>query len=545
MLKQDIILPPKTINGNNEVWSCCKPLVIIGANGSGKSRFGFWMEQNQAKTEKVHRISAQRILNFDEYAKLKSLEQAEKEFLFGTSQDFKNWGGPLQAKIFNRWQNHNKPTLSVTTSLNDYESLLSLLFAKRAQRDSQLAKLVKKMKSEGRNELPQMPDSPDEVLLRIWNDIFPHRNLVIEDGRITVLAQKGFTYQGSEMSDGERVALYLMAQCLCVPPDSVVIIDEPEIHFHRALLSRLWSKIEEAQPNCLFVYITQDVDLAASRVGSRKIWIKQYDGLNWTWDEVLEDEGLPETVLLEILGSRKKVLFVEGEKGSLDYEIYQAIYPDFLIVPRGSYSKVIESTKAMRNNPSLHHVEAFGLIDVDYRSLEEIASLKESSIFALNVAEVENMFCVKEVLDVVARCLAKDVQETYQKVSEFVIKLFAENLEDQVSKRSISEIEFKLNMFDTKARGKAQLSQALISLTNSIKTDEIYDKNLDLYQEVIKKNDYEKALFLYNNKGLSKMISRYLELQSEGYRNFVLRLLSTEYKNDIVSGLKKYAPVVG
>jgi len=38
------------------------------------------------------------------------------------------------------------------------------------------------------------------------------------------------------------------------------------------------------------------------------------------------------------------------------------------------------------------------------------------------------------------------------------------------------------------------------------------------------------------------MISLPLGLRPEEYRDFVLRLLSTEHKDAIVAGLKKYAP---
>lgn len=37
-------------------------IIIIGANGSGKSRIGYWLEK--VNPEKVHRIVAQRSLNF-------------------------------------------------------------------------------------------------------------------------------------------------------------------------------------------------------------------------------------------------------------------------------------------------------------------------------------------------------------------------------------------------------------------------------------------------------------------------------------------------
>ena len=39
-------------------------VIIIGANGAGKSKLGAWIEQNDL--EKVHRVSAQRNLNFSE-----------------------------------------------------------------------------------------------------------------------------------------------------------------------------------------------------------------------------------------------------------------------------------------------------------------------------------------------------------------------------------------------------------------------------------------------------------------------------------------------
>jgi ABC-type dipeptide/oligopeptide/nickel transport system ATPase component len=541
MLEKSLILPPKNGQGENETLVCREPVVLIGANGSGKSRLGLWIEQNQVEHEKVHRISAQRALDFGEYGSLKSLEQAQEDWLFGDVNARKNWG--TQAKQIGRWQLHNRPN-SVTPMLNDYEKVLSVLFATKAQRDSELAEHIRKMEREDINERPKIIDSPDEILCRLWDDLLPHRKLVIKDAKITVSSAGGNIYQGREMSDGERVALYLMAQCLCVPKDSVVIIDEPEIHLHKSLMSKLWSQLEESQPDCLFIYITHDIDFAASRVGARKIWIKNYNGMQWEWDEVPKAEGLPASILLEVLGSRKKILFVEGDKGSLDCKIYQAIYPNYLIMPRGSCAKVIESTRVMRDNPLLNHVEAFGIIDVDYRSEKEVNSLKDSGIFVLNVAEIENIFCVPEILEVVAKVLAKKPEDVFQEASIFVIDALSKELEEQTSKRSVREIEFKLHLDNKKIKNKIELSQAFGSLAKSISADEIYDKNYQLYETVIAEKDYKRALLLYNNKGLSKRISSPLGLKSGEYRDFVVRLLSTEHRDSIISGLKNYAPTL-
>ena len=46
-----------------------------------------------------------------------------------------------------------------------------------------------------------------------------------------------------------------------------------------------------------------------------KIWIKEFDGEHWELEK-LDSTELPEDLLLNVLGSRKNILFVEGEKNS-------------------------------------------------------------------------------------------------------------------------------------------------------------------------------------------------------------------------------------
>ncbi|WP_302233705.1 AAA family ATPase [uncultured Adlercreutzia sp.] len=107
------------------------------------------------------------------------------------------------------------------------------------------------------------------------------------------------------MSDGERSVLYLAAQVLCVPENKTLIIDEPEVHLHPSLMGRLWRALESARPDCLFVFITHDVQFAALHKDSPRIWVKSFDGANWDWD-FIPNSDLPEQLLLELLGNRKK-----------------------------------------------------------------------------------------------------------------------------------------------------------------------------------------------------------------------------------------------
>lgn len=74
-------------NENNEEEShttSVNSLIIIGANGSGKSKLGAWIEQQDG--DRIHRVGAQRSLNFSEYIPQKSYEEAEGELFYGVPE---------------------------------------------------------------------------------------------------------------------------------------------------------------------------------------------------------------------------------------------------------------------------------------------------------------------------------------------------------------------------------------------------------------------------------------------------------------------------
>ena len=87
-MKPDILLPNRTGVGARETFQNLNNLLIIGANGAGKTRLGTWIEQNLSDSTIIHRISAQKALSLPEHATMKSLEQAEKELLWGRSDQY-------------------------------------------------------------------------------------------------------------------------------------------------------------------------------------------------------------------------------------------------------------------------------------------------------------------------------------------------------------------------------------------------------------------------------------------------------------------------
>jgi hypothetical protein len=342
------------------------------------------------------------------------------------------------------------------------------------------------------------------------------------------------------MSDGERVIFYLIGQCLAAPKNGIIVIDEPELHLHKSVQAPLWAEVEKLRSDCLFVYLTHDVDFAASQEGAARIWLKSFDGTSWDWEAIKPDDNLPDDLLFEVLGSRKPVVFVEGDNGSYDVSLYREVLPGFLVVPRGSCSQVILSVKALKANPQLHHLDVFGIVDRDRRVPDEIAALEADSIFVLTVAEVENLFCTEEIVKIASQRLARDPVADFKAVADEIFKRLQTELDTQVSLRVASEIKFQLSRFDLNAKGDVALSGALNTLTSGIDVKQLYSTFLATFTNVVAARDYQQLLSIYNRKSLATQVSGALGLKSGELPDLVLRLARGECRDEIRGALKKY-----
>lgn len=241
-------------------------VIIIGANGSGKSKLGAWIEQQDLLG--VHRIGAQRSLNFGDHIPLKSYSEAENFVFYGTSDE-------QQVRVNgkgNRWEWGRSYT---TKLLDDFGNVLAALIALNNNEIARYFESCRKAEHE-KIAKPSTPLTVLDKLLNIWNNVLPQRSIVVDDAKFfSSFFQNGkeIRYSANQMSDGERAVLYLAAQVLCVPENKTLIIDEPEIHLHRSIMNRLWKSLEQSRPDCIFIYITHDTQFAAAHSHAEKIWI--------------------------------------------------------------------------------------------------------------------------------------------------------------------------------------------------------------------------------------------------------------------------------
>lgn len=505
--------------------------VIVGANGSGKSHLGAYIESSYPN--KALRISAQRALTVPESVNLGDYESFWNEIQYGNSSDLR--------KFFKWGVKEQENTIRL---INDYEITLSAVFSYQNDEEHRFYNETKD-KVNRSESVDVVPERITDRIKSIWDEVFPQRQLEFETAKVKAV-YNGDQYQAKYMSDGERVALYLISQCLLAPSGMMIIIDEPEIHLHRTIMTRLWDTIERFCEDKVFVYITHDLDFAASRKDAAKIWVQAYQPPH-AWDLQLlpENEDIPEGLMLEVLGNRKPVLFVEGEKTSYDYQLYQHIYSDRYVVPVHNCSKVIELTKAFNNDKirTIHHLDVKGLIDRDYLSQDEVDANARFGITALNVAEVENLYLLEPLLRVVAEHMKLDPDEVVHRVKDFIFNEFIKEQDTQLRDLCSRQIAFKIQQFSKPKGGSLQdLKDAVTSTVASVDVDKIYTQNNSLVAEIIKNRDYNKLLSVYNRKSLPARISSILGLAN--YPDFVLKLLKTEKRELILSELRRFMPVL-
>jgi hypothetical protein len=502
-------------------------VVIVGANGSGKSRLGAWLESPQNITtpntpghmhaKRAHRISAHRVLNMPAKANRRAPEDARREFSFGSDSP----GRPTRV--------HGDP---IVGQMNDFHLLVDRLFAEESAAAFQYM-------AQGR-ETKGNPGSPKETVLEkvkaIWDSIFIERELVLGDHTINVrLKGARDVYPASQMSDGERVGFYLIGEVLLADLH-LVVIDEPELHVHESIQSALWDAIETARPECAFAYITHDLTFAASRVKAPKIVLYDYDPTRieerWTWNLVPSDTGLPEDVVLRIAGSRRPTVFTEGIRGSLDEEVFEAIYPHCYIVPSENADAVVHSVGAFTAHNALHRYEVFGLIDRDDRDHPEIQWLADNRVHAIPVAGVENLLLITEALEAVAdnlRLTGNDRMNLLDEAKKRAISLLRECRDKTIALRAQHAIERRLSKIPWEGTDKQDLLNAVWKAQADADPEARFNEAVAAIDHALNAAStdeaYERTLIVFRNKGLIAVVAQVFGITKDVYLRILLAML--------------------
>ncbi|MCK5602565.1 ATP-binding cassette domain-containing protein [Candidatus Pacearchaeota archaeon] len=335
------------------------------------------------------------------------------------------------------------------------------------------------------------------------NDILKISNLdvkiKIDKGSKLIAEGKGHQdYSIAELSDGERNAILMIANVLTVPKDTLILLDEPERHLHRSIVSPLLSTLLTYRDDCAFVISTHDVSLPLDQRKASSLLLRSYvhSPQHWVADYIEAVEEMDELTASAILGSRRKILFIEGSPSSLDIQIYQILFPNISIRPVGSCVNVERIVKGLRSMDGIHWVLALGIIDKDNRSDDECAKLEGDGIVPLEQYSVESIYyhpsVIQGVLNRSSEINGTDVSKAFDSLTNGIVKAIEEH-KDRMAARIVEKRVKDKVLYECPSWKNILSNNSEITIS----TEEILNKEKQLIEELLK------------NKDIASLVARY------------------------------------
>lgn len=209
-------------------------------------------------------------------------------------------------------------------------------------------------------------------------------------------------YSIVRLSDGERNAILIAANVLTVPPGTLLLIDEPERHLHRSIVSPLLTLLLKERPDCAFVVSTHEpllpVDNPQSKILLTRGCVYKGDEVSSYDIDLLEcTDAIDDDLKRTIFGERRKIVFVEGVEHSLDKPLYSLLFPNASIVAKANCREVENAVVGIKGAKELHWVKPFGLVDNDSSEPHRIEALQSKGVTPINVYSVESVYYHPEV----------------------------------------------------------------------------------------------------------------------------------------------------
>lgn len=469
-----IMLPPSPHGHNRRLTIDSRQITIIGANGAGKSRF--MEEMTELCGDRAFCLSALSAFfpEREESTRPGSIDALYRE--------------AVRQQSFMR-----------TDAVSELDKIIYMLFA-----DELMSLIEMKTSALEHGGKVKLVRTKFDRIRNIWERLFPGNRILREGSRMLFTTGAGKDMiPAHRLSQGEKTVLYYLGAVLYAMPHAVIFVDSPSLFVHPSIIGNLWNMIEELRPDCTFVYNSVDVDFVSSRTRNTCIWVKSYSKQERVWDyEVLDNSRLTEEIMVQLAGSRKPVLFIEGDANhSIDARLYGLVFREHTVKPLGSCNKVIETTRSFNDMNSLHHLESKGIVDRDRRTEKEVAYLRNKQIMVPDVAEIENIFLLPEVIRTMARLRGRDPRRIEQRVEKAVMKIFRAHADEQalqhVRHRVKREVECKV---DARFQCITALETHLKQLWTQLKPREQYNELREEFAAIIRDNDYASALRVFNHK---------------------------------------------
>lgn len=379
--------------------------VIIGANGAGKSSLINELRKNSI--DEMYVLPAQKLLYF--------------------VSNTHNRNGITKEKYIQDLKEVNIKYDTIEIQTHQIEDDFSGTFTKLI---TLWVKDFAKVASDNSRGVAGVSIALLDRVEQIWNQIFPEITFYPEsDDRVLEVVRNGDKYSINGLSDGERCVLFYIGNVLLAPENSYIVVDEPETFLNGAVYNELWDLLISERHDCQFIFASHNMDFVQSRSNATYVWCKKFEApYNLDYQILEESQEMPLSLLTEVSGTKKPILFCEGTKNSIDYQIYSKLFSEFCFVkPVQGHKQVIQYTKAYNKLKKSHGNEAYGIIDYDWMDEARIQNYKKKNIFVLPFNEIEMFLIDEEIVNYVLSDDEEDKKQKIKKLRDTVISLCITN----------------------------------------------------------------------------------------------------------------------
>lgn len=458
-----------------------RPIFIVGRNGTGKSalvnRLAGMLGQN------VIYMPGSRPSYFDNESL--SLTPAGRNSL---ALNLRGWDSSPET----RWRSISgtQRNEKAIHDLQAAETQFKIDAANEIKSNTNLAKAIQRL---------QQDDSPLDRVNALLAQANLGVQLIINGGELRA-QQKDAIYSYARMSDGERSALLFAAEIVAAPSGYIFLIDEPELHLHPSIVIPLLAAFILERPDCGFIVCTHELALPLACPGEIMLvrggrWYEQ-NIVSWDLDLISYPEDIAESVKIDLIGSRRKILFIEGKDGSLDQPLYSLLFPKVSVRPKASCKDVIKTVEGLRSVESMHRSEAFGIIDHDGMSESKKTEFESKGIFPLPMFSVESLYYSNEVLSVVAGRQAN------------ILGIASEELLREARENALHSLNSQVIEFLASRIAERQMRDVLMSEVPS-RAEIVNGKKISIVFESPFPNELAYLKELVEKKDIDRIVARY------------------------------------
>ncbi len=307
---------------------------------------------------------------------------------------------------------------------NRWNDFVNYIHQKSAARDKKIAEAMKdNPELQGSVILEKYPD-PLQKYKTIFSSILPGKLLCDINpgapGEFRYLDENEHELPFSSLSSGEQEVIKVLFDVARKDiRHSVIIVDEPELHLHPTLTFKLIETLKSIGDHTnQFIFLTHSPDLISTYYSTGDVYFIDQKATGGNQAHRLSDLDHEHKEIASLIGQNlgmfavgKKLVFVEGEKSSIDRLAYQKILQtvdtEIRVLPAGSVLNILTLNSIEEQiRKSIFGIDLYMIRDRDGLNEAQVNTLERNGrIKCLKRRHIENYFLDEEVLFKVAERL--------------------------------------------------------------------------------------------------------------------------------------------